>query len=166
MLYVVLIVQTVASLLRWSAPLLLTLSAVMSVLAFFGERAGPGPLVWTLWGLGIVGFGLRRLHRAGQYASLEQLVAASDAGVPRAMRVRGLMLKVEGDLDGAERLLRGAAEKGDREAMWDLGRLVEERDGLAASEPWFRMAAERGHLVARRFFREGSALNRDGSNPL
>lgn len=166
MLYVMLVVKTVASLLRWLAPLLLTLSAVMSLLAFFGEREGPSPLVWWMWGLGIAGLVLGRLHRAGQYQSLDALVAASDAGVPRAMRVRGLMLKVEGDLDGAEALLRDAAAKGDREAMWDLGRLVEERDGLAASEPWFRMAAEHGHLVARRFFRKGSALNRDGSNPL
>lgn len=166
MLYLVLAVSAVVSLWRWSAPLLLLASAVLSVVAFVGDRSGPGPLVWWLWGLGLVGLLLRRLHRAGQYRSEEELVAASDAGVPRAMRVRGLMLKIRGDVDGAEALLRAAAEKGDREAAWDLGRLVEERDGLAASEPWFRMAAERGHLAARRFFRRGSALNLDGSNPL
>ncbi|MFC4615300.1 sel1 repeat family protein [Cellulomonas algicola] len=165
-LYLVLVVSAVVTLWRWAAPLLLVLSAVLSVLAFVGDRSGPGPLVWWLWGLGLVGLGLRALHRAGQYRSLDDLVAASDAGVPRAMRVRGLMLKIEGDLDGAEGLIRAAAEKGDREAMWELGRLVEDRDGLAASEPWFRMAAEHGHLAARQFFRRGHALNLDGSNPL
>ncbi len=47
-----------------------------------------------------------------------------------------------------------------------MGRLVEQRDGLQESEPWFRMAAERGHFFAKRFFRPGHALNMDGSNPL
>lgn len=98
-LYLVLVVSAVVTLWRWAAPLLLVLSAVLSVLAFVGDRSGPGPLVWWLWGLGLVGLGLRALHRAGQYRSLDDLVAASDAGVPRAMRVRGLMLKIEGDLD-------------------------------------------------------------------
>ncbi len=50
--------------------------------------------------------------------------------------------------------------------MWELGRLVQEREGLTAAEPWFRMAAGRGHVVARRLFREGGELNPDGTSPL
>jgi TPR repeat protein len=77
-----------------------------------------------------------------------------------------MLAKLRGDFDEAERLLRGAVDAGDVEAMWEMGRLVEHRDGLQASEPWFRMAAERGHFFAKRFFRPGHALNLDGSNPL
>jgi SAM-dependent methyltransferase len=97
---------------------------------------------------------------------LEEARAAAEAGDPRAMRLLALNAKVNGDTDRAERLLLAAIDRGDVESMWEMGRLVEDRDGLAACEPWFRMAAENGHFVAKRFFRRGNALNQDGSNPL
>ncbi len=54
-------------------------------------------------------------------------------------------------------MLRQAAEAGDAESMWELGRLVEHRRGLPEAEPWFRMAADHGHAVAKRLFRPGGA---------
>jgi TPR repeat protein len=50
-----------------------------------------------------------------------------------------------------------AVEAGDPEAMFDMGRLVEERDGVQASERWFRMAAEHGQIGN---FRHGNLLSR------
>jgi hypothetical protein len=37
--------------------------------------------------------------------------------------------------------------------MWELGRLVEQRDGIDASERWYRMAADNGHFAARRYLK-------------
>ncbi|MFF8712656.1 hypothetical protein ACF07T_14655 [Streptomyces sp. NPDC015184] len=74
--------------------------------------------------------------------------------------------KVRGELEEAERMLRRAAEAGDVESMWEMGRPVENRDGLPLSEPWFRMAAEHGHVVARQMFAPGDLFNRDGDNAL
>ncbi|MFD0265524.1 hypothetical protein ACFVGY_02875 [Streptomyces sp. NPDC127106] len=44
-------------------------------------------------------------------------------------------------------------------------RLVDQRDGLAAAEPWFRRATRGGHLFAGRMFRPGRACNIDGDDP-
>jgi TPR repeat protein len=77
-----------------------------------------------------------------------------------------VVAKRRGDYAEAERLLMEAVEAGDPEAMFDMGRLVEERDGFDASVRWFRMAAENGHKIARRAFRPGEVFNRDGSTPL
>ncbi len=63
-------------------------------------------------------------------------------------------------------MLLAAIDRGDVESMWELGRLIENRDGVATAEPWFRMAAENGHIAAKRYFRRGGLLNQDGSNPL
>ncbi|MFB7956673.1 MULTISPECIES: sel1 repeat family protein [unclassified Streptomyces] len=74
--------------------------------------------------------------------------------------------EVRGEPEEAERLLRRAAEAGDVESMWEMGRPAENRDGLPPSEPWFRMAAEHGHVVARQMFAPGDLFNRDGDNTL
>jgi hypothetical protein len=119
-----------------------------------------------IWAVGLVSafFGWRR--RRHTFGSVEEAQAAAEAGNPRALRALASLAKLNGEIDTAEQYLHAAIAKGDKESMWDMGRLVEERDGLAASEPWFRMAAENGHFVAKRFFRKGSALNLDGTNPL
>jgi TPR repeat protein len=83
-----------------------------------------------------------------------------------ALRAQSVLAKRRGDLGEAERLLMQAVEAGDPEAMFDMGRLVEERDGVEASERWFRMAAEHGHKVARTAFEPGALFNRDGTTPL
>ncbi|CAM5552387.1 Sel1 repeat family protein OS=Streptomyces microflavus OX=1919 GN=Smic_32470 PE=4 SV=1 [Streptomyces microflavus] len=84
----------------------------------------------------------------------------------RGLRTLALDARSQGRPEAAERMLRQAAKAGDVESMWELGRLLQEREGLATAEPWFRMAAGRGHTVARRLFRAGGQLNRDGSSPL
>ncbi|MGW0790434.1 hypothetical protein ACWD04_19825 [Streptomyces sp. NPDC002911] len=75
------------------------------------------------------------------------------------------MAKINEDLGEAERMLRPAVDRRDPEVMWERGRLVEPRDGLAASGRWFRMAAENGHFFAKRLLRPGHARTMDG-NPL
>ena len=123
----------------------------------------------VIWALGIVsgltGLVLRRRQRH-RFASIEEAQKAAAAGDPRGIRALALVAKVSGEIDKAERLLLAAIDRGDIESMWELGRLIEERDGLEACEPWFRMAAENGHPVATRFFRHGGALNLVGTNPL
>lgn len=121
-----------------------------------------------IWAVGIVSglVGLVVRRRQHKYGSIEEAQAAAAVGDPRAIRALALVAKVGGETDKAERLLLAAIDRGDVESMWELGRLIEERDGLPASEPWFRMAAENGHPVAKRFFRRGAALNLDGTNPL
>ncbi|MGK5550103.1 hypothetical protein ACSNOI_00675 [Actinomadura kijaniata] len=155
-----------ATLLRVLAAPLVLAAAVMSVIGLVSDNPGLVTASWVPWAVGIAGFALRWVNRRRTYGSVEELMAAAEAGVPRAMRAVAMKHKIEGNLQEAERLLRAAVEAGDVESMWEMGRLVEQRDGLAASEPWFRMAAEHGHLVAKRFFRPGSALNQDGKNPL
>jgi len=165
-IFVVLVVSAIVGFWRLISPTLVTVAAILSIVAFVTSNPGLMTTVWWLWSIGVVGLVLRWLGNRGKYRNLEELQAASDAGVPRAMRARASLHKLDGEIDEAEMLLSRAVEAGDRESMWDMGRLVEERDGLAASEPWFRMAAERGHLAAKRFFAQGHALNLDGSNPL
>ncbi|GIG20092.1 hypothetical protein Cch01nite_08160 [Cellulomonas chitinilytica] len=166
MIYVVLVVSFLVSIWRALSPMLVTVAAILSIVALITGNGGLMTTVWWLWGIGVAGLVVRWMGNRGKYRNLEELDAASRAGVPRAMRARASLHKLNGEVDEAERLLRAAVDAGDRESMWDMGRLVEERDGLAASEPWFRMAAERGHLAAKRFFAQGHALNLDGSNPL
>ncbi|MEV7524298.1 sel1 repeat family protein [Streptomyces sp. NPDC091371] len=146
--------------------LLLLAAAVLSVLGWTNDNDGLITWSWVLWGLGVLLLILRRRKGRDKFASLEAAEAAAAAGNTHAMRALALRKKLLDDFTEAERLLRAAVELGDVEAMWEMGRLIEQRDGLEASEPWFRMAAERGHFFAKRFFRPGHALNMDGSNPL
>ncbi|MFG2229416.1 sel1 repeat family protein [Streptomyces sp. NPDC048723] len=146
--------------------LLLLVAAVLSILGWINDSDGLTTAGWVVWGAGILLLLLRWRRGRRAFASLEQAEAAAAAGDTRALRALAMRQKLLDDFTEAERLLRAAVERGDVEAMWEMGRLVEQRDGLEASEPWFRMAAERGHFFAKRFFRPGHALNMDGGNPL
>ena len=115
---------------------------------------------------GVIGWLNRRRRRKYRFVSLEQAQAAASMGDPRALRYVALLAKSKGDTNRAEQLLLAAIDRGDVESMWELGRLIETRDGGTASEPWFRMAAENGHTGAKRYFRRGGLLNQDGTNPL
>ncbi|WP_028045506.1 hypothetical protein [Cellulomonas sp. URHE0023] len=145
---------------------LFIVAAGLTIGGYFWDSSTATTAGWVVWILGLISAYFGWVRRRNTFGSLEEAQAAAEAGNPKAMRAVAMVAKVSGDLDAAERLLRGAVEKGDVESMWEMGRLVEQRDGLAESEPWFRMAAERGHFVAKRFFRQGSALNLDGTNPL
>ncbi|MEE1775919.1 sel1 repeat family protein [Mesorhizobium sp. B2-3-3] len=147
------------------AGFLLFVAAVLSILGAVSEREVFTEVSWIVWALGILLL-LKWFLRHRKYGTPERLMASVAAGDPRALRSLAMIAKTGNDYDEAERLLRIGVDGGDVESMWEMGRLVEHRDGLEASEPWFRMAAERGHFVAKRFFRPGSALNRDGENPL
>jgi TPR repeat protein len=121
---------------------------------------------WVGWALGLASAYIGWRRRRHTFGSVEAAQGAAEAGNPRAMRELAMNAKINGDLDEAERLLRAAIDKGDIDSMWEMGRLVESRDGLAASEPWYRMAAEHGHMVAKEFFKPGYPLNLNGDNPL
>ncbi|MEV5436654.1 sel1 repeat family protein [Streptomyces sp. NPDC052682] len=141
---------------------------VAAVLSTVGVVAGNGSLLqwsWVVWGVGVLLL-IRNARLRRRYGTPEALKASAEAGDMKALRSLAMLAKLQDDFDEAERLLRIGVAAGDRESMWEMGRLVEHRDGLEASEPWFRMAAERGHWAARRFFRPGHALNLDGTNPL
>ncbi|WP_328720062.1 sel1 repeat family protein [Streptomyces sp. NBC_00247] len=145
--------------------LLFVAAAILSVIGMATDNETLFDVSWLVWLLGLL-LALRawRLHR--KYGSPEKLMAAAQGGDMRALRSIALIAKIGGDLDEAERLFRQGVDRKDPESMWEMGRLVEARDGLAASEPWFRMAAEHGHFAAKRFFRPGHALNMKGDNPL
>ncbi|MGW0393716.1 sel1 repeat family protein [Streptomyces sp. NPDC003042] len=145
---------------------LLFVAAVLSVLGWINDSDGLITASWVVWGVGLLALVVRWRRNRNKFASVEQAQAAAAAGDPRAMRFLALLQKIKGDFAEAERLLREAVELGDVEAMWEMARLVEQRDGLRESEPWFRMAAEGGHFFAKRLFRPGHALNMDGSSPL
>ncbi|MEU2404159.1 sel1 repeat family protein [Streptomyces rubiginosohelvolus] len=135
-------------------------------LSLTGVITGNGTLIslsWIMWVLGILLILGNRYRRPADPRALA--VAAGDARAVRGLRTLALTARAEGRPDTAERLLRQAVKAGDVESMWELGRLVEHREGLAAAEPWFRMAAERGHAVAKRLFRPGGALHPDGADP-
>ncbi|MEV8372888.1 hypothetical protein AB0P21_09130 [Kribbella sp. NPDC056861] len=120
----------------------------------------------VIWAVAMVGSAIGWLRRRRTFKSVEEAQAAADAGDPRAIRALAILAKLDGDTERAERLLLTAIDAGDVESMWEMGRLVEDRDGIEAGEPWFRMAAENGHFGAKRGFRRGGAFNLDGTNPL
>ncbi|MGW9246952.1 sel1 repeat family protein [Streptomyces badius] len=137
-------------------------------LSLTGVITGNGTLIslsWIMWVLGILLILGNRYRRPADPRALAAAAAAGDARAVRGLRTLALTARAEGRPDTAERLLRQAVKTGDVESMWELGRLVEQREGLAAAEPWFRMAAERGHAVARRLFRPGGELHPDGADP-
>ncbi|MFJ2438707.1 sel1 repeat family protein [Streptomyces anulatus] len=137
-------------------------------LSLTGVATGNGTLIslsWIMWVLGILLLFRNRSRRSVDPAELAAAAAAGDARAVRRLRTLALTARAEGRPDAAERMLRQAVRAGDVESMWELGRLVERREGLAAAEPWFRMAAEGGHAVARRLFRPGGALHPDGADP-
>ncbi|GAB4052003.1 tetratricopeptide repeat protein [Catellatospora paridis] len=146
-----------------------------SVLAVWGMLSGNGTLTavgWIAWVVGIIviwvrsagRFGMRAIMTRRMLRDMHLMRAAAEKGDPVAMRALGSMLKVTGDWDGAEHWLSRSAWAGDREAMFDMGRLADQRSGLAAAEQWFRMASEAGHPVARMMFVEGGLYHRDGSS--
>ena len=124
-------------------------------------KPGAVPDNLFIFGLQLAAHHVVAVARAGQ-PFVEAAVRTHQVAAALHSRLNTL----KGDLDEAERLLLMAIDRGDVESMWDMGRLVEQRDGIDASEPWFRMAAENGHFFAKRFFRPGHALNLDGKNPL
>ncbi|WP_411082724.1 sel1 repeat family protein [Streptomyces sp. cmx-18-6] len=138
-------------------------------LSLTGVITGNGTLIglsWIMWLLGVLLLFARRDRRPASPEALAAAAAAGDARAVRRLRTLALAARGEGRPRAAERMLRQAAEAGDVESMWELGRLVQERDGTVAAEPWFRMAAGHGHVVAKRLFREGGTLDPDGTEPL
>jgi hypothetical protein len=146
--------------------LLFLAAAGFSVAGLITDNQTMVKVGWVIWAVALLVAALGLLRRRRKFGSIEEAQAAADAGDPRAMRMLAMLAKINGDAEKAERLLLAAIDRGDVESMWEMGRLVEDRDGIAACEPWFRMAAENGHYFAKRFFRRGGALNLDGSNPL
>ncbi|MGW2280152.1 sel1 repeat family protein [Streptomyces sp. NPDC001770] len=145
--------------------LLFVVAAVLSVIGMATDNDTLFDVSWAAWLLGLL-LALRAWHLHRKYGTPQKLAAAAEGGDLGALRSIALLAKIRGDLDEAERVFRLGVERKDPESMWEMGRLVEERDGLAASEPWFRMAAGHGHFAAKRFFRPGHALNMKGDNPL
>lgn len=145
---------------------LLLVAALLSVLGWINDSPGLTDASWAVWAVGIAFLLLRWRRNRNKFASVEEAEAAAAAGDPRAMRTVALLRKIGGDFTEAERLLRAAVDQGDVESMWEMARLVEQRDGMRESEPWFRMAAEHGHFFAKRMFRAGHAFNMDGGTPL
>ncbi len=139
------------------------------VLSLTGVFLGNDTLInlsWIMWVAGVLLLIAQRYRRPPDPRELATAAAAGDARAVRGLRTLALDARSQGRPDAAERMLRQAVRAGDVESMWELGRLVQEREGLAEAEPWFRMAAGRGHVVARRLFREGGELNPDGTSPL
>lgn len=145
----------------------LLVAVALSFVGLWVDSAVLTTITKVLWGLvGLTFLIAWRRARRFKYRSVEELEAAAEAGVPHALVGLAMAAKMAEDHGEAERLLRLAVEQGYVPAMWEMGRLVDARDGAAAAEPWFRMAAEGGHFWARRFFRPGHAYNIDGRNPL
>ncbi|MFE7840827.1 sel1 repeat family protein [Streptomyces sp. NPDC057474] len=147
------------------ADLFVIVAAVLSIVGGVSDTGWLTDLSLVLWGIGILLL-IRRAVLRRRYGTPERLKASAEAGDMRALRGLAMIAKIQDDFAEAERLLRTGVDAGDVESMWEMGRLVEHRDGIQASEPWFRMAAEHGHFFAKRFFRPGHALNMDGNNPL
>ncbi|MEU8079040.1 hypothetical protein AB0B31_26805 [Catellatospora citrea] len=144
-----------------------------TALVIWGLSVDNGTLTtigWIAWAIGIIviwmrsagRFGMRALMTRRMLRDMDRLRVAAENGDAVAMRALGSMLKVTGDWDGAEHWLSKSAWAGDREAMFDMGRLADQRHGLPAAEQWFRMASESGHPVARMMFVEGGLFHRDG----
>ncbi|GAA3209541.1 hypothetical protein ACFO1B_51665 [Dactylosporangium siamense] len=141
------------------------LLAVAAVPAIVGRLADVGWLLAIGQGCAVgavILWGVSRVVRR-RYPTQNLLLAASEAGEHRAMRGHAMMHKQAGDTDSAARLLQSAADRGDVESMWEMGRLTEERDGIPAAETWFRTAADHQHLVGRAMFRTGGLYNPDGN---
>lgn len=145
---------------------LLPAGGVLSLTGVFLGNSTLIQLSWIMWLAGVLLLIARRYRRPPDPRQLATAAAAGDARAVRGLRTLALDARSQGRPDAAERMLRQAMKAGDVESMWELGRLVQEREGLAAAEPWYRMAAARGHVVARRLFRTGGELNRDGTSPL
>ncbi|TDD46691.1 sel1 repeat family protein [Kribbella antibiotica] len=146
---------------------LLLVAAGVSITGLISDNDGLLKVGWVIWAFGLLGLLLRKLRGKRKFRTVEEAQTAADAGNTHALRSLASVAKLNGDLVECERLLLLAVDKGDVEAMWDMGRLYDLRDGdLVAAEPWFRMAAEHGHFFAKRLFRSGHALNMDGTTPL
>lgn len=145
---------------------LLPAGGALSLTGVFLDSGTLISLSWIMWLAGILLLIAQRYRRPPDPRVLAAAAAAGDARAVRGLRTLALDARSQGRPEAAERMLRQAAKAGDVESMWELGRLLQEREGLAAAEPWFRMAAGRGHAVARRLFRAGGELNPDGSSPL
>jgi len=99
--------------------------------------------------------------RRRDFRTPEAARAAAEAGDPRGIRALALVAKDADDYAEAERLLLLAVDRGDVDSMWELARLIEERDGIDAGDPWYRMAADNNHSAARRFMKRRDQMNRD-----
>lgn len=99
--------------------------------------------------------------RRPEFRTPEAARAAAEAGDPRGLRALALVAKDAEDYTEAERLLLLAIDRGDVDSMWELARLIEERDGIDAGEPWYRMAADNNHVGARRLMRRRDHVNGD-----
>ncbi len=127
-----------------SAFITLTLAVAANVA---GLVTGNSTFLWICAGLYPIGLIFGALEWAERRRTFRTPVGAEPADVRelagRAQRI--------GDQKAAERLLRAAVDQGDVEAMWELAVLVIGRDGVAAGDPWVRMAAEHGHSLAQAF---------------
>nr|MDT0524050.1 tetratricopeptide repeat protein [Streptomyces sp. DSM 41633] len=111
------------------------------VLSLTGVYLGSGTLIgvsWIMWLAGVLLLIARRNRRPPDPDQLAAAAAAGDARAVRGLRMLALDARSQGRPDAARRMLRQAVKAGDVESMWELGRLVQEREGLAAAEPWFR----------------------------
>jgi hypothetical protein len=142
----------------WRTMGFLFMFGAAAVLAFIGLASDSDAVLCVGVVLGVVGILLLRR----KYVTKRPPGSAMYDG----LRMASVQAKRRGDYDEAERVLTPAVQAGDPESMFDMGRLVEERDGVEASERWFRMAAQHGHKVARTAFQPGGLFNRDGTTPL
>ncbi|WP_328321231.1 hypothetical protein OHA70_23880 [Kribbella sp. NBC_00382] len=112
-----------------------------------------------IWAVGVLSaLWLWTGPRRQGFRTPEAARAAAEAGNPRAIRALAMDALSTGDDARAERLLLVAIDHGDVDSMWELGRLVERRDGIDASDGWYRMAAENGHFAARRYLKRRDLL--------
>lgn len=117
---------------------------------------------WTLGALTALWTWAWSRHRT--FRTPEEVRAAAEAGNPQAIRTLALSARSTGDDAKAERLLLQAIDGGDVDSMWEMGRLIESRDGIDASDPWYRMAADNGHFAARRFLKRRRLTNDENSD--
>lgn len=126
------------------AGFLLLVAAGFSVAGLITDNDTLLRISWVVWALGLLGLLLRRLRGRRKFRTVEEAQAAAEAGNPHAMRSLASVAKLNGDFVEAERLLLLAVDRGDVEAMWDMGRLYDLRDGdLVAAERRRGTAARR-----------------------
>ncbi|MFD9427724.1 MULTISPECIES: sel1 repeat family protein [unclassified Streptomyces] len=116
------------------AGIALFVAAVLSIIGVTTDQDTLTQVSWILWALGILLL-VNGAARNRRKMSVDELRVAAAAGDPGALRGLAMLAKIQDDFDEAERLLRTAVDNGDVESMWEMGRLVEQRDGLAESEP-------------------------------